>query len=94
MTLAPGDTVRVRDDWPEHRGPAHIRTPWYLRGLTGQVVRHLGDFPNPEDLAFGRPAEARPLYHVRFAKGAIWPEARPDDELQVEIFGHWLEKTA
>jgi nitrile hydratase subunit beta len=87
-----GETVRVRDDWPETRGPVHIRTPYYVRGVTGQVVRHLGDFQNPEDLAFGRPAERRGLYHVRFTKGAIWPEAKPDDEVLVEIFEHWLER--
>jgi hypothetical protein len=87
-----GDTVRVKDEWPEAIGPVHIRTPHYVRGVVGEVVRHLGDFPNPEDLAFGRPAERRALYHVRFQKGAIWPEAKPDDELLIEIFGHWLEK--
>jgi nitrile hydratase subunit beta len=87
-----GETVRVKDEWPEASGPVHIRTPWYVRGQEGEVVRWLGDFPNPEDLAFGRPAERRPLYHVRFRKGAIWPEAKPDDELLVEIFGHWLEQ--
>jgi len=90
--FAPGEIVRVKDDWPETRGPVHIRTPWYVRGVTGEVVRCLGAFPNPEDLAFARPAEAKPLYHVRFRKDAVWPEAKPDDELQVEIFEHWLER--
>ena len=90
--FAPGETVRVKDDWPEARGPVHIRTPHYVRGLTGQVVRHLGDFPNPEDLAFRRPAAKRPLYHVRFQTNAVWPEANTGDELVIEIFGHWLEK--
>jgi nitrile hydratase subunit beta len=90
--FAPGETVRVKDEWPEARGPVHIRTPHYIRGITGQVVRHLGDFPNPEDLAFRRPAAPRPLYHVRFPIGAIWPEAKPHDELLIEIYGHWLEK--
>jgi nitrile hydratase len=87
-----GEKVRVKDQWPEEQGPVHIRTPHYIRGATGEVVRLLGEFPNPEDLAFARPAGKRPLYHVRFLKGAIWPEAKPDDELQVEIYGHWLEK--
>ena len=64
--LAPGGTVRVRDDWPEARGPCHIRTPHYLRGRTGRVVRHLGDFPNPEDLAFARPAGAAAAVSRRF----------------------------
>lgn len=92
MMFAPGERVRVKDEWPETAGPVHIRTPWYVRGLEGEVVRHLGDFRNPEDLAFRRPADIRALYHVRFLKGAIWPEAKPDDEIQVEIFGHWLER--
>jgi nitrile hydratase subunit beta len=90
--FAAGDTVRVKDAWPEATGPVHIRTPYYVRGIVGQVVRHLGDFPNPEDLAFARRAERRPLYHVRFQKGAIWPGAKLDDELLIEIFGHWLVK--
>ena len=51
-----GAAVRVKDDWPETRGPVHIRTPHYVRGQKGTIVRHLGDFPNPEDLAFARPA--------------------------------------
>lgn len=89
--LVPGSRVRVRDDWPETRGPAHIRTPHYLRGRSGTVLRHLGDFPNPEDLAFARPAPRRPLYHVAFAQPALWPDGRPGDEVVVEIFGHWLE---
>jgi nitrile hydratase len=89
--LAPGTTVRVRDDWPETRGPCHIRTPHYLRGETGVVVRHLGDFPNPEDLAFNRPAPRKPLYHVRFDQPAIWREGAAGDVILVEIFEHWLE---
>jgi nitrile hydratase subunit beta len=90
--FAAGTTVRVKDEWPEAAGPVHIRTPWYVRGHEGQIVRHLGDFPNPENLAFARPAERQPLYHVRFRKSAIWPEAKPDDELLIEIYGHWLEQ--
>ena len=92
MNFSPGDAVLVKNDWPERRGPAHIRTPYYLRGVAGKVVRHLGDFPNPEDLAFDRPAEARPLYHVAFDRRAIWREPAGNDELLVEIFGHGLER--
>ena len=89
--FAPGERVRVKDAWPESHGPVHIRTPWYVRGVEGEVVRHLGDFPNPEDLAFARPAATRALYHVRFDQPAIWQEGRAGDELVVEIFEHWLE---
>ncbi len=88
--LTAGTAVRVRDDWPETRGPCHIRTPHYLRGHTGTVLRHLGDFRNPEDLAFARPAPTLPLYHVAFAPRSIWPDAGAG-ELVVEIFEPWLE---
>ncbi len=88
--LSAGTPVRVRDDWPETRGPCHIRTPHYLRGQTGIVLRHLGDFRNPEDLAFARPAATRPLYHVAFDPRSIWPDAG-GNEIVVEIFEHWLE---
>ena len=89
--LPAGARVRVRDDWPETRGPCHIRTPHYLRGETGTVVRYLGEFPNPEQLAFGRPAEPRSLYHVAFAQPLFWQEGRPGDEIVVELYEHWLE---
>jgi nitrile hydratase len=91
MTFAPGTSVRVKDDWPETRGPVHIRTPHYLRGMQGTVVRQFGAFPNPEDLAFARPAANRTLYHVAFAQPAVWQEGRDGDELLVEIYEHWLE---
>ncbi len=89
--FAPGAPVRVRDAWPERAGPVHIRTPHYLRGVAGCVVRRLGAFPNPEDLAFGRPAATVPLYHVAFDPAAIWPGAARDGDVLVEIFEHWLE---
>lgn len=89
--FAPGTVVRVKDDWPETRGPCHIRTPHYLRGAPGRVVRCLGAFPNPEDLAFARPAATRTLYHVAFDQPSVWHEGRAGDELMAEIYEHWLE---
>jgi hypothetical protein len=92
MSFSPGDLVLVKDDWPETRGPVHIRTPHYLRGRKGRVVRYLGDHPNPEDLAFARPAAKRPLYHVSFPMVELWPEKGADDSVVVEIYEHWLER--
>lgn len=89
--FAPGTRVRVRNDWPETRGPAHIRTPHYLRGRAGTVVRSLGAFKNPEDLAFARPAPPKALYHVQFDPHEIWSEGQARDTLLVEIFEQWLE---
>ena len=91
MSLAVGARVRVRDDWPETRGPVHIRTPHYLRGRDGVVRAALGAFPNPENLAFARPAAIVPLYHVAFEQPGIWGDGEHGDELVVEIFEHWLE---
>jgi hypothetical protein len=92
MTFSPGDAVTVKDDWPETRGPAHIRTPHYLRGHKGRILRYLGRFPNPEDLAFARPAPQRSLYHVAFPMQEIWPNGSSDDEVVVEIYEHWLDQ--
>jgi nitrile hydratase len=89
--FGPGDAIRVKCDFPELRGPCHIRTPHYLRGRSGVVERPLGAFPNPEDLAFGRPAARVPLYHVRFDQPSLFDEGQPGDTLLVEIFEHWLE---
>ena len=90
--FAPGARVRVRNDWPETRGPCHIRTPHYVRGLTGTVVRRLGAFPNPEKLAFAQPAEERPLYHVEFKQKPVWGDGRQGDTLLLELYGYWLEE--
>jgi hypothetical protein len=92
MSFSPGDTVVVKDDWPETRGPAHIRTPHYLRGHKGRVLRYLGHYRNPEDLAFARPAAERSLYHVAFPMQELWPDGGRQDEVIVEIYEHWLEQ--
>jgi len=88
--IADGTLVQVRRDWPEAHGRVHIRTPHYLRGRTGRVLRHLGDYPNPEALAFARPAEILPLYHVVFEAAPIWPDTTAAD-LIVEIYEPWLQ---
>jgi nitrile hydratase len=92
MRFSPGDAVVVKADWPERRGPAHIRTPHYLRGHKGRVLRHLGQYPNPEDLAFARPAAPLSLYHVAFPMQELWPDGCDDDEVVVEIYEHWLDQ--
>jgi nitrile hydratase subunit beta len=93
--FSPGDTVRVRNDWPEADGKrVHIRTPHFLRGQEGVVERILGDFRNPEDLAFGKPGTPpRTLYQVKFAQRALFPDGKgaPTDTLTADIYEHWLE---
>lgn len=91
--FAPGDPVRVRDDWPEAKTRVHIRTPHFLRGARGTIETVLGAFPNPEDLAFGRPAEPKPLYQVKFPQHALFEGAKgaASDTLIADLYEHWLE---
>jgi len=87
---AVGAPVRVRRAWP----PGHVRAPWYLRGCSGRVCHVVGDFGNPEELAYGRydgPKVA--LYRVRFRQIDIWADygGSPNDHLEVELYENWLE---
>lgn len=86
-----GDRVVVREAWP----PGHIRTPAYLRGKRGTVLRDFGAWPNPEDLAFGRSGEPAKLnYWVQFRMDEVWGGAgryAPGDTVVAEIYEHWLE---
>ncbi len=87
-----GDRVRVL---PEDR-QGHVRTPGYIRGKTGRVESVLGEFRNPEALAYGDSGlPERPLYKVSFLQADLW-EGYPgptDDELCADIYEHWLEPT-
>lgn len=85
-----GDRVSVRRAEPI----GHVRTPYYIRGKTGSIERLCGEFPNPEELAFGRSGLPKlPMYRVRFLQTEIWPEyrGRALDSVDVEIYEHWLE---
>jgi len=85
-----GDRVSVRRADPI----GHVRTPYYIRGKTGEIERLCGEFANPEELAFGRSGLPKlPMYRVRFRQTDIWPDyrGRPSDTVDVEIYQHWLE---
>lgn len=84
------ERVRVKAMMP----PGHVRTPAYLRGKEGVIERSLPAFPNPEKRAYRLEAEDQPLYRVRFTMREIWGAAaeRPEDTLDAEIYGHWLER--
>lgn len=88
---AVGDAVRIATRMPI----GHYRTPGYVRGKTGRVERVLARFVNPEEEGFGRNegGEVR-LYRVRLKQRDLWPDYRGNDadELQIEIFEHWLER--
>jgi len=93
--FSPGDPVRVKDSWPEAQGRrVHIRTPHFVRGRAGVVERFLGAYPNPEELAFGKPGlPPAPLYQVRFDQKTLFPDGdgAAGDTLTADLYEHWLE---
>ena len=86
-----GEKVRVKS----LSQPGHIRTPYFIRGQLGIVETLFGDYPNPEELAYGRSGKpAVPLYCVKFKQRHIWNKycGEKNDTLLVDIYEHWLEK--
>lgn len=84
-----GDAVRVLD--LIHTG--HMRTPGYVRGMVGEVIRVVGPMLNPEQLAYGhRGTPGRMLYRVRFRQRDLWADygGAPGDTLEIELYEHWL----
>jgi len=91
--FGPGTAVRVI----AADAPGHIRTPWYCRGKRGTIVELCGFFPNPEELAYAREgAPLQPLYRVAFRAAQLWPDtpANDKDQLEIDIYQHWLERTS
>jgi hypothetical protein len=71
----------------------HLRTPFYVRGKTGEIVELCGFYLNPEDLAVGHTAgPAVALYRVSFLQMRLWAEyaGSPSDTLFIEVYDHWL----
>ena len=88
--FAVGQRVRVQAHYP----PGHVRTPFFIRGKSGQVIEIAGNYANPEELAYGRDGLPRQaLYRVQFQQADIWPDYQgPEhDTTVVDIYEHWLE---
>ncbi len=80
--FSPGARVRLRRAW----APGHVRAPWYLRGCEGRICHVVGEFGNPEEMAYGRRDGAKlTLYRVRFRQSDVWPDyaGSPRDTLEV-----------
>lgn len=85
-----GDKVKILNTHP----PGHRRVPVYIRGLSGEVERYCGAFPNPEELAYGFDGlPKRHLYRVRFRQTDIWDDydGPAHDTLDLEVYEHWLQ---
>lgn len=91
MSYRPGQRVRVASR--PHAG--HHRTPGYLKGKVGEVVRVHAAFTNPETRAYG--AEGLPkltLCQVAFRQRDVWPAygGQDRDRIYADVFEHWLEE--
>ena len=81
--------VRVHNNWP----PGHVRIPGYLRGKTGEIKRKIGLFSNLEQKSYRHAPEQKELLRVRFKMSEVWgaDAENPNDEIEAEIYSHWLE---
>jgi nitrile hydratase subunit beta len=86
-----GDAVRVAKAYP----PGHVRTPRFVRGCRGTVIRDFGKYPNPERLAYGMSGQpALSLYQVLFRMDMVWQGEgayEAGDTVTADIYEHWLE---
>ena len=91
-----GASVRVRAeaDCVRWRRP-HLRTPGYVHGACGVIMRVQGPFANPEEVSFYSQGPQRTdsfLYTVRFLQKELWPHysGGATDTVDVDIFEAWL----
>ena len=81
MSFAAGQQVRIASR--SHDG--HHRTPAYVKGQTGTVVRIHGTFTNPETRAYGEDGlPKQQLYLVALSSDT-------NDNVLVDVYEHWLE---
>ncbi len=86
-----GDRVLVRRASPV----GHVRTPSYLKGKRGIILRNYGAWKNPEQLSKGNyKAEKQTNYWVQFTMDEIWGgdgRYAAADTVVAELYEHWLE---
>jgi nitrile hydratase subunit beta len=90
QALPPGTPVMVLKKPPE----AHCRTPFYLRGVKGEIDEVRGCYRDPSLLAFHKPGlPMRVLYRVRFKQKDVWPNytGGPNDTVVADIYDHWID---
>ena len=73
----------------------HLRTPGYVHGACGVIMRVQGPFANPEEVSFYSQGPQRTdsfLYTVRFLQKELWPHysGGATDTVDVDIFEAWL----
>jgi len=84
-----GQRVRIGDREPG----VHHRVPAYAKGKVGVVQRVCGIHPMPEKSVRGDGEPLQRIYRVRLSMPDTWEgyQGGGRDELDIEIFEHWLE---
>jgi len=87
--FAVGQRVRISDRTP----PVHHRVPSYAKGHVGVIERVCGLHGEPEKFIRGDGKPAQRLYRVRIPQTSLWQayDGTDRDNLEIEIFEHWLE---
>jgi nitrile hydratase subunit beta len=92
-TFQEGEHIRVATRVPI----GHYRVPTYLRGKRGVVAKILKPTAiDNEEEGYGRNAGMRGHYYsVLFPMAEIWSdyEGAAQDQLQIEVFETWLERS-
>ena len=84
-----GQRVRIADRTP----PVHHRVPSYAKGKEGLVERVCGLHGEPEKFIRGDGMPTQRIYRVRIPQQKLWEDysGTERDNLDIEIFEHWLE---
>lgn len=84
-----GQRVRISDRTP----PVHHRVPGYAKGQVGTIERVCGLHGEPEKFIRGDGKPEQRIYRVRIPQSELWTdyEGTQRDNLEIEIFEHWLE---
>jgi len=84
-----GQRVRIADRTP----PVHHRVPAYAKGQVGVIERVCKLHGEPEKFIRGDGKPPQRLYRVRIPQNDLWQEyaGTEGDDLDIEIFEHWLE---
>jgi nitrile hydratase beta subunit len=86
--FAVGSAVRVLNAHP----PGHTRSPRYVRGKRGVVVRVDGAFRLPDVAAHAERPCGDHAYGVRFDARELWgSDAGANETIHVDLWEHWLE---
>lgn len=96
-----GDKIQIKTEKTRTRWRRpHLRTPGYVFGLEGKIVKVLGEFADPFLLAFRGEGPKQTLYSVEIplknikdsiTGNAAGEDGGENDSVLLDIYGSWIE---